>query len=188
MRNSLAILISGRGSNLRAILESPVGEAVSVVVSDNRQAGGLEHAEQHKKPTHVVERGDYPTAAAFETALSRQLEIYRPQLIALAGFMPILSADFIARHEGNIVNIHPSLLPELRGLNTHQRALDAGMQTHGCSVHWVIAELDSGNVIAQQAVAVQADDDAARLAARVLNEEHRLYPRVLAELLASPHQ
>lgn len=176
-RGGLVVLISGRGSNLQAILAHPVGEQVRAVLSDNPAAAGLQVAQAAGKPTHIC------APAEMEEALTREIAPYAPRLIALAGFMRVLSAEFIAAHQGKIVNIHPSLLPRFRGLHTHRRALQAGARTHGCTVHWVNAEIDGGEVIAQEETAVQAGEDEHTLAARVLELEHRLYPRVLAQLL-----
>lgn len=183
---SLVVLISGRGSNLQAILESPVGGQVTAVFSDHVQAGGLDIARRFGKPVHVC---PFTTGRRdSEHALTRQIKPYRPDLIALAGFMRVLSADFIAAHGGRLVNIHPSLLPEFRGLHTHRRVLAAGTKEHGCTVHWVTAELDGGDIIAQSRLTVRPDDDEAGLAARVLTLEHRLYPQVLAQLLNKEEQ
>lgn len=182
MSDSVVILISGRGSNLQAILESGVGNRVAAVISDNPGAAGLNVAAKHGKPTHVIPRRGQ-TKEAFEDALSECIEQYNPALIALAGFMTVVSGAFIARHQGYIVNIHPSLLPALRGLETHKRALAAGVPQHGCSVHWVTESVDAGDVIARQAVRVENTDDEEALAARVLEAEHRLYPATISRLL-----
>lgn len=177
----LVVLISGRGSNLQAILESEAGRQVQAVISDNADAAGLAIARAHGKPAHACPAsGD---RAAFEEALAAQIRRYSPALIALAGFMRILSAAFINAFNGRLVNIHPSLLPAFRGLHTHRRAIAAGAREHGATVHWVSAEVDGGEVIASSKLAVQPQEDEEALAARVLQLEHRLYPRVLAQLL-----
>lgn len=177
---AVVVLISGRGSNLRAILESGVGGRVVAVISDNARAGGLAVARAFGKPVWVYEG----TEGAFEAALARKIAEFAPRVIALAGFMRVLSAEFVDAHAGRLVNVHPSLLPAYRGLRTHRRALADGARAHGCTVHWVNAEVDGGAVIAAYGLRVRAGDDEESLAARVLRLEHRLYPRVLARMLA----
>ena len=180
---SLVVLISGRGSNLRAILEAiEAGElaaVVSAVISTSASAPGLAYAQQRHIDTVALDATDYPERSDYDHALQGLIERFNPDLVVLAGFMRILTPDFVRHFEGRIINIHPSLLPALRGLRTHQRALAAGAQEHGASVHFVTEELDGGPVIAQVRVPVLADDDATTLAARVLREEHRLYPQTL---------
>ena len=180
---SLVILISGRGSNLEAILEAiEAGELraqVTAVISSNADAPGLALAQRRHIDTLALDAADYPERSDYDRALQGLIEHFDPDLVVLAGFMRILSPDFVRHFQGRIINIHPSLLPALRGLRTHQRALAAGAQEHGASVHFVTEELDGGPVIAQVRVPVLADDDAATLAARVLREEHRLYPQTL---------
>ena len=180
---NLVIFISGRGSNLQAILDSAVGRRVSAVFSDNAAADGLRIARQHGKRGHTFERRQYATAADWEADILATLEPYSPCLVALAGFMSVLSANFIEQRQGRIVNIHPSLLPHFRGLATHRQALAAGAEEHGCTVHWVEEEVDAGAVIAQRRVPVLPDDDEETLAARVLSAEHRLYPKILEQLV-----
>ena len=180
---SLVVLISGRGSNLRAILHAPVGEKVSAVISDNPHAAGLEIARAQGKPVHVVNRDDYAVRGDFEQALAAKIKHDEPRLIALAGFMRVLSAAFVAAHHGRLINIHPSLLPAFPGLHTHRRALAAGVREHGCTVHWVNEEIDGGKIIAQERVVVLPDDTEETLAERVLEQEHLLYPQVLSALL-----
>ncbi len=180
MANGLVVLISGRGSNLQAILESPLGEQVVAVISDNPDAAGLAIARTHNKPVAVC-CANTPTEV--EEQLLQTLAQYQPALIALAGFMRILSPRFLAACCAPLVNIHPSLLPAFRGLNTHRRVLAAGKREHGCSIHWVTAELDGGAVIACEKLTVSNDDDEESLANRVLAIEHRLYPRILVQLL-----
>ncbi len=178
------MLISGRGSNLHSILRSPIGEKVAAIISDNPDAAGLRFAEDFGKPAFIVARDDFSAADEWAQKLAELLRAINPKLIALAGFMRILPPDFVAEFAGRIVNIHPSLLPAFPGLNTHGRALAAGAQSHGCSVHYVSEKIDGGKIIAQREVPVLADDDEESLAARVLKEEHILYPKILAELIA----
>lgn len=177
---SLVVLISGRGSNLRAILESEVGRRVRLVVSDNPEARGLAAAGDFGVPATVIGNR---RREEFESAALRQIGVHRPCLVALAGFMRVLSAGFIRRLDGWVVNIHPSLLPEFPGLDTHRRALAESAQEHGCTVHWVNEKVDGGTVLAQAAVAVEAGDDEGALAARVLEAEHRLYPAAISRIL-----
>lgn len=171
---SVVVLISGRGSNLQAILEA--GIPVSAVISNRPGAGGLEIAARRGVPTAVVDHKRFATRGAFEDALAAEIDRYAPRLVALAGFMRVLTPGFVARYAGRLVNIHPSLLPDLPGLDTHARALASGATRHGCTVHFVTAELDHGPIIAQAPVPVLPGDDAQRLAARVLEQEHRIYP------------
>ena len=176
-RKRVAVLISGRGSNMRALIERAVGYEVVLVASDKVHAPGLDAARSLAVPTFGFEaRRD-----GFEAALESALADHRVGTIALAGYMRILSPAFIARWRGRIVNIHPSLLPRHKGLDTHGRVLAAGEKITGCTVHLVSEEVDSGDVLAQAEVPVEPGDDAARLAARVLNAEHALYPRALSE-------
>jgi phosphoribosylglycinamide formyltransferase 1 len=174
---SVVVLISGRGSNLQALLEA--GVPVSAVISNQPGAGGLAVAARHGVPTAVVEHRRFATREAFETALAGEIDRHAPRLVALAGFMRVLTPGFVARYAGRLVNIHPSLLPEFPGLNTHARALAAGAKRHGCTAHFVTAELDHGPIIAQASVPVLPDDTADTLAARVLAQEHRIYPRAV---------
>jgi len=181
-----AILISGRGSNmvsLLAAMAAPDHPARPVLVLANRaDAGGLARAGD--VPVAVVEsRGR--TREAFEAALDARLRGSAVEFIALAGFMRVLTEGFVRRWEGRMVNIHPSLLPSFKGLDTHARALAAGVKIHGCTVHWVSPGVDEGAIIAQAAVPVLPDDDAASLAARVLEQENALYPRALAAALGA---
>jgi phosphoribosylglycinamide formyltransferase 1 len=184
----VAILISGGGSNMVKLVDSMTGDHPArpvLVVSNVPGAGGLERARERSVPVAVVDhrayRGD---RAAFEAALDAVLGQVQPDIICLAGFMRILTPDFVARHEGRILNIHPSLLPKYPGLDTHARALAAGDAEAGCSVHVVTGELDAGPVLGQARVPVRADDTAETLAARVLGMEHSLYPAVLRRFAA----
>jgi phosphoribosylglycinamide formyltransferase-1 len=174
---SVVVLISGRGSNMQAILEA--GIPVAAVISNRADAAGLALAAQRGVPTAVVENRRYASREAFDGALAAEIERYAPRLVALAGFMRILTPGFVARFAGRIVNIHPSLLPQFPGLDTHARALAAGVKRHGCTVHFVTAELDHGPIIAQTSVPVLPGDTEQSLAARVLAQEHLLYPRVI---------
>lgn len=174
---SVVVLISGRGSNLQAILGA--GVAVSGVISNEAGARGLEVAARHGVPTRVVEHRGHASREPFEAALAAEIDRFAPKLVALAGFMRILTSGFIERFAGRLVNIHPSLLPAFPGLDTHARALAAGVKLHGCSVHFVTADLDHGPIIVQAAVPVRPGDTADTLAARVLRQEHQVYPRAI---------
>lgn len=183
-RRRVAILISGSGSNMEALVRAmaaPGHPAQPVlVVSDRPGAGGLARARALGVPARVVDAGAFGRdRAAFEAALEAALAEADPDILCLAGFMRILSGDFVARHAGQILNIHPSLLPKFRGLDTHARALAAGERAHGCTVHEVTAELDAGPILGQARVPVLPGDTPETLAARVLRQEHRLYPLVL---------
>lgn len=186
MKPGLLILISGRGSNALKIadaIEADIVPAEIRAVLADRPAAGLARAAERGIDTALLPRSVFADRAAFEAALTETIAGYAPELIVLAGFMRVLSAEFVNQHAGRMVNIHPSLLPKYRGLNSHARALAAGDTRHGASVHWVTAELDSGPVIAQAEVPIRPGDDAEALAARVLEQEHRLYPAALALLL-----
>jgi len=172
----IAILISGRGSNLEAIVSAKPACEITVVVSNRPDALGLKFAEKQNIPTEVVDHKNFSSREAFDKALLETLKRYEPDLIVLAGFMRILTEKFISAYPSKVVNIHPSLLPAFTGLDTHQRAIDAGVRLHGCTVHFVTPELDHGPIIAQAAVPVIQGDSADSLAARVLEEEHRIYP------------
>ena len=180
----LAVLISGRGSNMLAIARAcstgALAARIAVVISDRADAAGLARAAELGVATETLA---LPRAGgAFEAALARTLATYQPQVIALAGFMRILSADFVAAYLGRMLNIHPALLPAYRGLHAHARVLAAGERVHGASVHFVTAELDGGPVVLQSQVAVAAGDTEATLSARVQATEHIIYPRVLGWL------
>lgn len=183
-----AVLISGRGSNLQALIAAagrPGYPAdIALVVSDRPEAAGLDRAREAGVATLAVDRKACGSRGAFEAELDRALARHRVDLVACAGFLRVMSAAFLAPWQGRIVNIHPSLLPLYKGLDTHARALADGVRVHGCTVHFVTPELDSGPIIAQAAVPVMPGDTAETLAARVLAAEHRLYPMALA-LVAS---
>jgi phosphoribosylglycinamide formyltransferase-1 len=173
----VVVLISGRGSNLQALMDA--GIPVSAVISNRADAGGLAIAAARGIATRVLDHRPYTKREDFDAALGAEIERFAPRLVALAGFMRVLSPSFVARHRDRLLNIHPSLLPAFPGLHTHERALAAGVKVHGCTVHFVTAELDHGPIVAQAAVAVRPDDDAATLAARVLRQEHVIYPRAV---------
>ena len=181
-----AVLISGRGSNMMALVDAARDPGfpaeIVCVVSNKLDAKGLNFAAANGIPTKVIDHKAYPTREAFETALDDHLRAMKVEIIALAGFMRVLTAGFIAGWEGRMINIHPSLLPAYKGLHTHERVLADGAKTHGCSVHLVTAELDDGPVLLQKAVQVLPDDTPDSLAARVLIEEHKIYPKALAML------
>ena len=183
----IVILISGRGSNLDAIVRACVAErwpaAIVGVVASRADAPGLELARRHGIATQVVDPRSHATRADFDAALARCVDGHAPDLVALAGFMRILGDDLVARYDGRMVNIHPSLLPAFAGLHTHRRALEAGCQVSGATVHFVTPALDHGPVIAQAIVPIRAGDSEASLAARVLEQEHRLYPLALRWLV-----
>ncbi len=180
---SIVVLISGRGSNLQSIIDAvATGELpveIRAVISNKPDALGLQHAVQAGIATQVVDHRQYPERAAFDAALQSAIDEYRPQLVVLAGFMRILTPAFVHHYRGRMINIHPSLLPEFPGLNTHQRVLDAGRQETGATIHFVTEETDGGPAILQAGVAVLPGDDADSLAARVLEQEHRMYPVVI---------
>ncbi len=173
-------LISGRGSNLQAIIDAMQRGTLPIelraVISNRPEAQGLARARAAGIPAEVVDHTAYPDREAFDRALAERIAAHAPGLIVLAGFMRILGEAFLERFAGRLLNIHPSLLPALRGLHTHARALAEGLTEHGASVHFVTNELDSGPVILQAKVAVHPGDDAQTLAARVLEQEHRIYP------------
>ncbi|MBE0624523.1 MAG: phosphoribosylglycinamide formyltransferase [Burkholderiales bacterium] len=171
----MLVLISGRGSNMQAMVEA--GLPVTAVISNRADAAGLAYAAGRGIATAVVAHGGYATREAFDAALAQAIDGFHPDLVALAGFMRILTSGFVQRYEGRLLNIHPSLLPAFTGLDTHARALAAGVKLHGCTVHFVTAALDHGPIVIQAAVPVFAHDDETRLAARVLAQEHRIYPQ-----------
>jgi phosphoribosylglycinamide formyltransferase-1 len=173
------ILISGRGSNMRAIVEARTGLDVRAVISNRPEAAGLEWARSQGIDTQVVDHKRYATREAFDAALATAIEAHEPDLLLLAGFMRVLTPGFIARFPRRMLNIHPSLLPAFPGLHTHARALAAGVKLHGCTVHVVTPELDSGPIVAQAAVPVLPGDTEDTLAARVLQAELRLYPEAV---------
>lgn len=186
-KKRVAVLISGRGSNMAALMEAAKADdypaQIVGVLADRAAAGGLKTAQDNGIATAAFERANYADKRAHETSINAQLAQWDVEYVCLAGFMRLLSAQFLAPWAGRIINIHPSLLPLYKGLDTHQRALDAGDKEHGCTVHHVTAGMDEGPIIAQARVPVLPDDGAADLAARVLIEEHKLYPAALAQLI-----
>ena len=183
MTLKVAILISGGGSNMVSLVDSMVDDhpaRACLVLSNNADAGGLTKAAERGVPTAVVDHRPFgKDRAAFEDELNKVLVAAKPDIICLAGFMRVLTEGFVSRYEGRMLNIHPSLLPKYRGLNTHARALEAGDAEHGCTVHEVTPELDDGPILGQARVPVLPGDTPDSLAARVLVEEHKLYPAVL---------
>ena len=182
----VAVLISGNGSNLQALIDASTQSNYKVVgvISNNPTAYGLQRAQQAGIPTFVIDHRDFPDRVTFDRALIEQLNALQPDFIVLAGFMRILSSEFINQFAGLVVNIHPSLLPKYPGTNTHQRVLDAGDEQHGVSIHFVTEHLDGGPVIAHATVPVEPADNAETLQQKVHIEEHRIYPQVV-NLLAS---
>jgi len=179
---SIVILISGRGSNMEAILKARLPLDIRAVIANRPDAGGLQTASAAGCATEVVDHTLFSSRDAFDNALAARIDHHRPDLIVLAGFMRILGRAFIERYPNKILNIHPSLLPAFPGLHTHRQALEAGVRIHGATVHIVTPELDAGPILAQVAVPVAADDDEDSLGARVLRQEHVIYPAVLRRL------
>ncbi|MCZ2089162.1 MAG: phosphoribosylglycinamide formyltransferase [Burkholderiales bacterium] len=188
----IVILISGTGSNMAAIVRAAeredwaarLGARVAAVISNRPDARGLQTAQEAGIATAVVDHRQHADRAAFDAALRAEIDRHQPALVVLAGFMRILTRGFVAHYAGRIVNIHPSLLPAFPGLHTHQRAIDMRCRVAGATVHQVTAELDHGAILAQAAVPVLPGDTADTLAARVLTQEHLIYPRAIAELLS----
>jgi phosphoribosylglycinamide formyltransferase-1 len=174
---SIVILISGRGSNMQALVAA--GLPVAAVLSNRPDAGGLAFARERGIDTRVVDHRTYAGREPFDAALAEAIDAYAPRLVVLAGFMRILTAAFVERYAGRMLNIHPSLLPAFIGLDTHRRAIAAGVKAHGCTVHFVTPELDHGPIVMQAVVPVLPGDDPATLAARVLAQEHVIYPRAV---------
>jgi len=173
---SVVILISGRGSNMEAIVDAGLPAKVAAVISNRADAAGLKFAAQSGIAAQVVDEREFSSRGAFDAALEAVIERHSPDLLALAGFMRVLGGDFVRHYSGRMVNIHPSLLPAFPGLHTHRRALQEGVKLHGCTVHFVTPQVDHGPIIVQAAVPVRAGDTEATLAARVLRQEHRVYP------------
>jgi phosphoribosylglycinamide formyltransferase-1 len=182
MKN-IVILISGRGSNMEAVVRAAQAEQwparIAAVISNRADAAGLQFAADHGIATAVVSNKDYPSREAFDAALQAEIDRFEPDLVVLAGFMRILTPGFVDHYEGRMLNIHPSLLPLFPGLHTHEQALEAGVKEHGATVHFVTAQLDHGPMVGQAAVPVLEGDTPATLAARVLVQEHQLYPRAI---------
>jgi phosphoribosylglycinamide formyltransferase-1 len=190
MKN-IVILISGGGSNMAAIVSTArrddwgkrLNAQVAAVISNRADAGGLRFAAEHSIATQVVDHKSFATREAFDAELAAAVDAHQPALVVLAGFMRILTPGFAARYQGRLVNIHPSLLPAFPGLHTHQRAIDAGCRFGGATVHQVTSELDHGPILEQAVVPILQSDTADALAARVLTQEHQIYPRAIAALL-----
>ncbi|OFZ69342.1 MAG: phosphoribosylglycinamide formyltransferase [Betaproteobacteria bacterium RBG_16_58_11] len=176
---TIVILISGRGSNMQAIVESNLPLHIAAVISNQADAGGLEYAQSKGIATRVVDHRNHASREAFDAALMQTIDALQPDLVVLAGFMRILTEGFVNHYQGRLINIHPSLLPAFPGLATHAQALKAGVKIHGCTVHFVTPQVDHGPIVAQAAVPVKADDTPASLAARVLAQEHRIYPQAI---------
>ncbi|MBC7802827.1 MAG: phosphoribosylglycinamide formyltransferase [Candidatus Parcubacteria bacterium] len=174
---SVVVLVSGRGSNLQALLDA--GLPVSAVISNVPDAGGLAVAAKRGVATRTVPHRDFSSREAFDDVLAQEIDRFAPRLVALAGFMRVLTPGFVQRYACRMLNVHPSLLPAFPGLDTHERALAEGVKLHGCSVHFVTAELDHGPIVAQAAIPVRSNDSAASLAGRVLRLEHVIYPRAV---------
>ena len=175
----IVILVSGRGSNMEAILAARLPVTVAAVISNEPGAAGLAIAQAYGVATRVVDHRGYHDRASFDTALAKEIDALNPDLIVLAGFMRILTGEFVQRYNGRLINIHPSLLPAFPGLQTHRRALEAGVKVHGCTVHFVTSQVDQGPIVVQAAVPVLAEDKEETLAARVLAQEHRIFPQAI---------
>lgn len=181
-RTPIVVLVSGRGSNLQAIIDAAQQDlpvTIAAVISNDAKAFALERARRAELPTHIIDHRGFPTRADFEVALRTAIDQHTPALVVLAGFMRLLSSAFVSHYQGRMINIHPSLLPQFRGLNTHQRALAAGCQEHGASVHFVTEEVDAGPIIIQARVPVLPGDTPEALADRVLQQEHRIFPQAI---------
>lgn len=180
---SVVVLISGSGTNLQAIIDAcasgKIQGQVTAVISNKDGVFGLERAAKANIPSQVLSHKNYDSRELYDQALIEEIDKYQPDVVVLAGFMRILTANFVEHYQGKLINIHPSLLPKYQGLDTHQRAIDAGDSEHGCSVHFVTEELDGGPVILQAKVPVFEDDDADTLAQRVHVQEHQIYPMVV---------
>jgi phosphoribosylglycinamide formyltransferase-1 len=188
----VVILISGRGSNMEALIRAQeAGElpvTIAAVISNQGAAAGLATARAHGIAAVALPHRDFATREAFDAALAQKIDEFAPDLVVLAGFLRVLTADFVRRYEGRLINIHPSLLPAFPGLHTHERALAAGCKLHGATVHFVTPELDHGPIVIQAVVPVLPDDTADTLAARVLAQEHVIYPRAVRWFAASQLQ
>ena len=186
MKN-IVILISGRGSNMEAILHAAAAEQwsarIAAVISNKADAAGLKTAEAAGVPAATVEHRNFPDRDSFDRALAETIDRFKPDLVVLAGFMRILTAGFVHHYQGRLLNIHPSLLPSFPGLATHQQALDAGVKFHGATVHYVTPELDHGPIVEQAVVPVLESDTESELAKRVLAQEHVIYPRAVRDII-----
>ena len=190
MKN-LVVLISGRGSNLEALIDTAraedwagtLGVRIAAVISNRPQVAGLATAQAAGITTRVVDHSAHASRESFDAELATVIDRFQPELVVLAGFMRVLTEGFVRHYEGRMINIHPSLLPAFPGMATHRQALTAGVRVHGATVHFVSAEVDAGAIVAQAVVPVWPEDDEASLAARVLEQEHRLYPRAVRALI-----
>jgi phosphoribosylglycinamide formyltransferase 1 len=184
---NIVILISGRGSNMMSIVDAVNNGSldinVAAIISNRPDAAGLDFAQQQGIHNNVIDHKLYDTREQFDQKLAKEIDQFSPDLVILAGFMRILTAEFVEHFANRLINIHPSLLPKFKGLNTHQRAIDAGEKEHGASVHIVTPELDDGPVVLQARVPVLHNDDAVTLAKRVLEQEHKLYPDAIKKLI-----
>lgn len=181
MNKKIVILISGRGSNMKAIVEANIPNAeICAIVSNDAQAEGIAWAKARGLATHSLDHKEFPSREAFDQALIKVIDFYRPDLVVLAGFMRILTTPFCLRYEGRMINIHPSLLPSFPGLHTHQKALDIGCKVAGATVHFVTPQLDHGPIIAQGVVPVLNGDTADDLGKRILAVEHQIFPKAVA--------
>lgn len=192
IKKKVVVLISGRGSNLQAIVKDSINEncpyQVIAVISNNPHAEGLQFAQHYHIQTSVLNHKEFSNRETFDQQLAKLIDSFQPDIIALAGFMRILTNDFVEHFKGRLINIHPSLLPNFAGLHTHQRAIEAGVSEHGATVHFVITEVDAGQIILQAKVPVLKTDTPETLAARVLEEEHRIYPQALRLLAENKMQ
>lgn len=192
MKKKVVILISGSGTNMVSLVEATrtndFPAEVVAVISDNKDAKGIEKARILGLSTYIIERKNFTDKQTFETALLDRINACQPDIVCLAGFMRLISQRIIAPYEGRILNIHPALLPLFRGLHTHQRALDAGVKITGCTVHLVTEGMDEGTILGQAAVPVLENDTADSLAKRVLKVEHKLYPATLRAFIEKPHK
>ena len=188
MKKNIVVLISGRGSNLKSIIsatkDTNYPATVSLVISDNSKAQGLDIAKNNDIDNVIIERCSFDSNDKFEEDLIKKITQYNPSLICLAGFMKILSKVFVEKFKGKIINIHPSLLPKHKGLNTHKKAINSGDKHSGCTVHHVNDKMDDGEIIAQQEVVIATNDTAETLKEKVLDLEHKLYPKVIKALLS----
>jgi len=175
----IVILISGRGSNMEVLLKAKLPCEVAAVISNKADAAGLGIAKQHGITTVTISHKDFANREAFDAALAQEIDRHQPDLVVLAGFMRILTSGFVNHYAGRLINIHPSLLPAYTGVDTHERALKDGVKIHGCTIHFVTADLDHGPIIIQAAVPVRQDDTVATLSSRVLHEEHRVFPQAV---------
>ncbi|MBI5751177.1 MAG: phosphoribosylglycinamide formyltransferase [Hydrogenophilales bacterium] len=176
---TIVILISGRGSNMQAIVEANLPVHIAAVISNRADAAGLSYAQSKGIATRVVDHRNYDSREAFDAALMQTIDALKPDLVVLAGFMRILTEGFVNHYQGRLINIHPSLLPAFPGLATHAQALKAGVKVHGCTVHFVTPQVDHGPIVVQAEVPVEPGDTPETLAARVLAQEHRIYPQAI---------